>query len=105
MRACDLYVSASTIEGMPFNIIEAMGCGKTVLASDVKGHKDLIEDGISGFLFKYGSKKDFIDKVVKIQSGELSVDSSEVIKRYRDFDNERVFSNTYSLIKESFENA
>ena len=104
MRACDLYVSASTIEGMPFNIIEAMGCGKTVLASSVKGHTDLIEEGKSGFLFKCGSKKDFVDKVTRIYNGDLKLNSEDVVSRYRDFDNERVFSDTYNLIKESFEN-
>ena len=105
MRACDLYVSASSIEGMPFNLIEAMGCGKTVLASAVKGHTDLIEDGKSGFLFKFGSKKEFVNKVVSIYNGEMSVEESDVIERYRDFDNDRVFNDTYRLIKESFENA
>jgi hypothetical protein len=30
--------------------MEAMGCKKTVLASDVKGHSDLIEEGVTGYL-------------------------------------------------------
>ena len=101
MRAADLYVSASTIEGMPFNIIEAMGCGKTILASRIKGHTDIIEDGVSGFTFKYGSKKDFVDKVVKIHSHELSVKESDVYARYHDFDNKNVFLETYGMVKEA----
>lgn len=101
MRACDLYVSASSIEGMPFNVIEAMGCSKCVLASDIKGHTDLITDGKNGFLYKYGDKKAFVDKVVRIHDGELSVSPDDVYKRYKDFDNESVFLNTYGVIKES----
>ena len=75
MRASDLYVSASMIEGMPFNIIEAMGCGKTILASRVKGHTDLIDEGVTGFMFKYNNSAEFVQKVVAIHDGELKVNA------------------------------
>ena len=42
MAGCDLYVSASSIEGLPFNIMEAMYLGKPIVASDIKGHSDLL---------------------------------------------------------------
>ena len=103
MRACDLYVSASQIEGMPFNIIEALGCKKTILASRVKGHTDLIEDGKSGFLYKFNNTREFVDKVVKIYNGELVADIDAAYERYLAFDNEKVFGDTYKLIKESIE--
>ncbi len=103
MRAADLYVSASMIEGMPFNIIEAMGCKKTVLASRVKGHTDLITDGESGFLYRFGDRRAFCEKVVAIHDGELSVDPERVYAKYKEFDNDSVFEETYRLIKESFE--
>ena len=46
-------VSASEFEGLPFNIMEALYYGIPVIASDVKGHKDLIFDGINGYLYEY----------------------------------------------------
>lgn len=104
MRACDLYVSASTIEGMPFNIIEALGCGKTILASRIKGHTDLIEEGVSGFTFKYGSERDFVERVVAIHSGSLKLKEEDIIARYRIYENDNVFGDTYRLIKEAIEN-
>lgn len=103
MRACDLYVSASSIEGMPFNIIEAMGCGKCVLASDIKGHTDLIEDGKTGFLFDFGNTRRFVEKVSAIHDGSLSVDTEAVLERYGDFANDNVFRETYNIIRESFD--
>lgn len=99
MRACDLYVSASQIEGMPFNLIEAMGCGKTVLASSVKGHTDLIEEGVSGYLFKPDSVKDFTAKVKAIHDGELKLDAQRVVERYRDFEKKSVFEDTLKVLK------
>lgn len=50
--ACDCAVSTSKAEGLPFNIIEAMGCGLPVIASDIKGHRELVEDKVNGYLLK-----------------------------------------------------
>ncbi len=50
----DAVVTASRIEGLPFNVMEAMVLRKPVVASRVKGHEDLIEDGRSGLLYPYG---------------------------------------------------
>jgi len=43
LEKTDVYVSASTIEGLPFNIMEAMCLGLPIVASDVKGQNDLLE--------------------------------------------------------------
>jgi len=50
----DAAVSASRSEGLPFNVMEAMHCGLPVAASRVKGHTDLIRDGVTGLLYSYG---------------------------------------------------
>ncbi len=39
----DLYVSASRIEGLPFNLMEAMALGLPIVASDCKGQTDLLK--------------------------------------------------------------
>ena len=53
-RAADAAVSASRSEGLPFNIMEAMYLRRPVVASAVKGHTDLIQDGVTGLLYPYG---------------------------------------------------
>lgn len=50
--ACDVCVSSSRIEGLPFNVMEAMACGLPVVASDIKGHRELTQEGKSGLLFR-----------------------------------------------------
>lgn len=52
LAACDAAVSSSRSEGLPFNIIEAMGCGLPVIVSDIKGHRELVEHGKNGLLFE-----------------------------------------------------
>lgn len=42
LQAADLYLSASLIEGLPFNILEAMDAGLPIIASDCKGQTDLL---------------------------------------------------------------
>ena len=53
-RMADASVTASRSEGLPFNVMEAMYCGVPVVASAVKGHVDLIDDGETGLLYPYG---------------------------------------------------
>ena len=39
---CDLAVSASRREGLPVSIIEALATGLPIVASDIRGHRDLV---------------------------------------------------------------
>lgn len=40
-RTCDCLVSASSFEGLPFNVMEALYCGEDIIVSNVKGNRDL----------------------------------------------------------------
>ena len=100
IRAADVYVTASKIEGMPFNVIEALGCGKTVFASDVKGHRDLIEDGVTGFIYPENDVSLFVSKLVAYKLGMFTVDEEDVLDKYEEYEKETVFENTYSVLKE-----
>lgn len=102
LRASDLYVSASRIEGMPFNIIEALGVGMPVLASDIKGQSDLIENGECGYLYKFGDMSEFVNKTCQIyEKNELSAE--KIKNKYLKYEKNSVFPETLSLIKETLE--
>jgi glycosyltransferase EpsD len=50
LAASDLAVSSSLQEGLPINIVEAMAVSLPVVATRVRGHTDLIEEGRNGLL-------------------------------------------------------
>lgn len=50
LKASDIFVLSSLSEGLPIALIEAMGCGLPVVATDVGGVKEVIQDGIDGFI-------------------------------------------------------
>lgn len=56
-RMADIAVTASRYEGLPFNVMESMYFKLPVVASDVKGNRDLVMDGVTGFLYPYGDVK------------------------------------------------
>lgn len=45
-------VLPSRFEGMPLVVIEAMLCGRPCIVSDVGGNRELVRDGVNGFLAK-----------------------------------------------------
>lgn len=53
---CDVSVTCSRIEGLPFNVMESMACGLPVVASNIKGHQELVIPGQTGFLFSSGDQ-------------------------------------------------
>jgi glycosyltransferase involved in cell wall biosynthesis len=51
-RAADCIVNPSLYEGMPNVVLEAMACGKPVIASHVAGNDAVVEHGVTGLLFR-----------------------------------------------------
>ncbi|MEQ1661836.1 MAG: TIGR04063 family PEP-CTERM/XrtA system glycosyltransferase [Thiobacillus sp.] len=50
----------------PLKPLEAMAQGRLMVASDVGGHKELIDDGKTGVLFRAGNAVDLADKVATL---------------------------------------
>lgn len=62
----DVIVASSFREGLPVNIMEAMACGKPVVVSNNRGHKELVENGINGFVINVDDQYSFVTKLYEL---------------------------------------
>lgn len=49
-KCCDVFAFPSKREGLPVSVMEAMASGLPCVASDIRGNRDLIENGTGGLL-------------------------------------------------------
>ena len=66
LAAMDLLVLASDFEGFPNVILEAMAAGRPVVATDVGGCRELVSNGITGFLVPPGDSQAISDRMVQV---------------------------------------
>lgn len=93
----DIYINGSFSEGMSNTILEGMACGLPVVASDVPGNRDWLEDGINALFFESDNAQELsrtlttlADNPAKMQSmgnenhhrAQLSYDNQAFISRY-----------------------
>jgi L-malate glycosyltransferase len=53
LAAADVVLNCSLSEGgMANSVLEAFAMGRAVLASDIEGNRSLVEDGVTGLLFR-----------------------------------------------------
>lgn len=63
---CSVYVLPSYREGMPRTIMEAMAIGRPVIATDVPGCRDAVEDGVTGFLVQPRNVGELAEAMVRV---------------------------------------
>ncbi len=100
MRAADVYVSASKVEGLPFNIVEALASECQIVASDIKGHTDVLTDDV-GLLYPHGRLDDFAEAVLSVAEGKFKAQKEALRERYEFYSKNTVFEETLSTIKEA----
>ncbi len=64
----DVFVHPSLRDGMPNAVLEAMACGKTVIATPVGGVKDVIVDGVNGLLVNVNDAEGLAEKMAEALS-------------------------------------
>ncbi|MEC0228028.1 glycosyltransferase family 4 protein [Paenibacillus alba] len=50
LQMCDVAVASSLREGLPVNLMEAMASGLPIIASENRGHNELVRNGQNGWL-------------------------------------------------------
>jgi len=85
-------------EPLGTTIYEAMACEKLVVATDVGGSKEIIDDEINGFLFKPDSKDALMDMLEKVAKnyytlGDMKINARKKAKERFDI---KLMTSTYT---------
>lgn len=60
-------------ENFPYTNLESMASGKAVIASRIGGMTEMIEDGVSGYLFAAGDSQELAEKIEQVEkAGDLA---------------------------------
>ena len=60
------YISTALYEGLPYSIIESLALSKPCIVSDCDGNRDLINDGVNGFVIKNNDIDLFKEKILHL---------------------------------------
>lgn len=66
VAASDCVVLPSYREGVPRSLLEAAAMGRPIVATDVVGCQDAVDDGVNGFLCNVRDPADLADKMIKM---------------------------------------
>ena len=94
MADADCVVMPSYREGMSNVLLEAASMARPLIATDVTGCRDIVEDEVNGLLCKVKSGKDLAEKMIKMMG--LSPEQRKLMgengreKMIREFDKKKV---------------
>ena len=88
----DVYLLLSGMEGLGQTIIEAFLMEKPVIATNIGGIPELIEDGKTGFLIEAGNHDDLIKKINQVfdqpaVASNMGSKGKEIIQKKFNWDN------------------
>lgn len=106
----NIYLASSIREGLPVNVMEAMYKGLPIIATDNRGHRELIRNGKNGYICEKNDTENFenniqkflkdmniinnmkgINKILvkKYELEEVKNKMEEIYKKWRNFNNDR----------------
>lgn len=106
-RESNLFLLPSYSEGMPMSVLEAMGYGLPIVASNVGGVSTIVKDNVNGFVINPGNIEEFSQRIIEILINKdikkkFSLASKEIIKN--EYSKEKHISKiekVYTLLEET----
>jgi len=86
IKQSEIIILPSYREGTPRTLLEGGAIGRTLLTSDVPGCKEVVEDGVNGFLFRVKDHQSIVEALEKYrgltyeQKLQMSIDSRNFIE-------------------------
>lgn len=101
-KACKIVVLPSRWDTLPKTIIEAMASGKPMVASNVGGIPDLVDDGKTGLLFESENVEGLAAKVIKMLTDEELRErmGKEALEKAGEYDWSKIAERTVAVYRE-----
>ena len=92
MTLMDVFVLPSLGEGVSNTVLEAMSCGRPVVASDVGGNPELVAPGETGYLFPVGDAACLAEQIFELfdaprRATEYGLAGQRRVRERHDWDN------------------
>lgn len=71
LRSADVYLSASLSEGLPYTLLEASMCGLPIIASDVRGNNEIVQNDWNGYLFDLLTITQVVEKILALKNNPV----------------------------------
>ena len=101
-RGMDLYVLASHREGFPRSAMEAAAAGLPIVATDIRGCRQVVDDGVTGLLVPVrspGALREALDAVLTDPARRREMSAAAVVRSRAEFDQTRVIEITLATYR------
>jgi glycosyltransferase involved in cell wall biosynthesis len=102
LKAFDLFVMSSVTEGLGTSLLDAMACGKPIVATTAGGMPEVVKDGMTGILVPPRNHEAMADAIVRLLTNdqlrhEMGAAGQARARVY--FSAERMVQDTYDLYR------
>lgn len=101
----DVFWLASRFEGMSNSLMEAMACGKPVIASDIPPNRELIQHGVDGYLVNPGDSAGFTQYSTRLLQDPAEAErigTAAAMKMRNEYTTERMLQRYADLIRQEY---
>lgn len=98
----DVFVSTSIKEGFSVSVLEAMASSLPVVVSDSGGVREMVEDGVNGFILKGFDAEEFKEKILLFKDKKLREETGRrnMLKVKERFTVEKMCEETLKIYRE-----
>lgn len=86
IAASDILLTCSYREGLPMNVLEAMMSGKPIIASNNRGHRELVKNGVNGYIVNADDYDSYALRIITIllHDNDFSKNSVLIAEPFKD---------------------
>jgi glycosyltransferase involved in cell wall biosynthesis len=87
IHSSDLLIQPSLVEGMSSTLLEAMGCGTCILASNIEGISEIVENEKTGVLVEPNNSGELLSKILELlpkkeKRSRMAKEGLQIVKQY-----------------------